>query len=208
MTDNQPPMAADEVARLSASLDEELMDILSDLGHVLELTGQPPEPPAETAPPPLEGPDEVVLPDEFELPEGDAPPPAPEPQAAPPAGPPRLADDFESAAADISPAADHDHLFDLELTSDGGMEIEIVEVEPGPPLEDDFDAPLPDFKPDDWDDQSDSEDRPEPVPDEADQLTVKVGDLSVREFSRLIEKAVARGVRQALRKESGEADDF
>ena len=202
MTDKQPPMAADDVARLSASLDEELMDILSDLGHVLELTGQSPEPQAEGTPPPLEGPDEVVLPDEFELPMAATMPPDPEP----PAGTPRLADDFETAAADISPAADHDHLFDLELTAGGEMEVEIVEVEPGRPLEDDFDAPLPDFKPNDWDDQAEA-DADQSV-EEDDQLTVKVGDLSVREFSRLIEKAVARGVRQALRKESGEPDEF
>lgn len=213
MTTNQPPSSADDITRLSASLDEELKDIISDMTEVLDRADFTPAPLPETAPTPIEaeGPDEVILPDEFELPEPDAPPP-PEPWP----GPAILADDFEAAAADISPADDHDQAFDLELGP--GTEIEIVDMELTEMETDDFDSPLPDFNPDDWND-SPEEDGPfdrRPVfaaaptdeREEADErLTVRVGDLSVREFSRLIERAVARGVRQALRVKGGDRDD-
>ena len=192
MTTKEPPPSINDVARLVADLDEELKGIVSDMTEVLDRTVALPEP----APGLDDDPDEVTLPDEFELPEPDEPLPEAE------TDPVVLPDDFEIAAADISPAADHDHFFELDFEFKGDIEIvadEPDETKADETKADDFDSPLPDFTSGDWDDGPEISIPPAGASE--DQPTARIADLTVREFSLLVERAVARGVRRALRKQ-------
>lgn len=192
-----------DIVTASAGLDEELQEIFADMEAVL---GKPrsaaqqdeagpgaddfdsPLPPEEVEPW-LRKPagrarddeagldEEVILPDEFELP--------------PPAGRRSpLAGDFEHSAAVIAPAADREDLDEEELY---GPAADLAPAEttraarPGHP--DESELPEAEILPDDG---------PADEPDFAYAATV--AQLSPEDFSRLVERAVIRGLSKALKK--------